>query len=293
MLAQQLVNALVLGSVYALFSLGFTLMFGVLNVINLLYGFYFAIGAFVALWGVKGLGLSLWLAAPLGALAAGLLAMVVDTLLLTPLRRARAPELSTLIVTLGGVLLANSLINALLGAEVRRFPASLFNHDPWSLGPVLVTPLQLVIVATVLALVAGLLLFLRASRAGAGIRALSENSDAAALMGVNVGRSVALVSFASGMMAGTAGILIGLQFNSVHPYMGEAMMLRGFAVIIIGGLGDIGGALIAGLALGLLEVMTAAYLSSQFKEAVAFAALVLTLWLRPSGLFGKTLGKRA
>lgn len=293
MLAQQLVNALVLGSVYALFSLGFTLVFGVLRVINLLYGFYFACGAFTAMLLVKSLGLSLGLAAPVGALASGLIAAVLDSALLTPLRKAKASELASLIVTLGGGLLFTSLMNAAFGTEVRRFPAELLAQAPLTWGPVTTTPLQAVIVGVAVVMVAALFVFVEKTRLGTAIRALAENSDAAALMGVNVGATLALTSFAAGTLSGAAGILIGLNFNAVHPYMGEEMMLRGFVVIIIGGLGDIRGALIAGLALGLAEVLTAGYVSSDFKEAVTFAALVVTLWVRPSGLFGKAVTRRA
>lgn len=293
MLAQQLFNALVLGSVYALFALGFTLTFGVLRVINLLYGFYFACGAFLALIGVQTLGLPLPAAGLFGAVGTGLIAVVIDTALLTPLRKARAGELSSLIVTLGGVLLLNSLMNIGFGAEVRRFPASLLSHEAITLGPLQVGAIQLVIVGITFVVMAALFLVIRRTRAGMATRALAENPDAAALMGVNVGLVMAAVSFVSAGLSAVAGILIGLNFNAVHPYMGETMMLRGFAVIIIGGLGDIRGAVIAGLALGFVEVMTAAYVSSTLKEAVAFAALVLTLWVRPTGLFAQFAGKRA
>ena len=293
MLSQQLFNALVLGSVYALFALGFTLTFGVLKVINLLYGFYVAVGAFAALVGVQSLGLGLWAAGLFGVVVAGVVAVVCDTLLLTPLRRARAPELSSLIVTLGGVLLMNSLMHILFGAEVRRFPSGLLSQEAVHLGPLLVAPIQLVIVATVFVLVALLFVFMEKTRLGTAIRAIAERPDTAALMGVNVGLVVSFVSFLSAALSAAAGILIGLNFNAVQPYMGESMMLRGFAVIIVGGLGDIRGALVAGLGLGFLEVMTAGYVSSNLKEAVAFSALILGLWLRPAGLFGKASGKRA
>lgn len=293
MLAQQLFNALVLGSVYALFSMGFTLTFGVLRVINLLYGFYVAAGAFLALLAVHDLGLPIWLAGVLGALGTGVIAVVCDGLLLTPLRRARAPELATLIVTLGGVLLFNSLMNIGFGAEVRRFPATLLSQAAIAIGPLQVGAVQLVIIAVVAVMVAVLFFFMDGTRLGAGIRALAENPDAAALMGVNVGAAVVAVSFISGTLIGIAGVLIGLNFNAVHPYMGEPLMLRGFAVVVIGGLGSIRGALVAGLALGLIEVITAGYISSNLKEAVGFAALVLTLWWRPAGLFGRAVVKRA
>jgi branched-chain amino acid transport system permease protein len=293
MLAQQLFNALVLGSVYALFSMGFTLTFGVLRVINLLYGFYVAAGAFLSLLAVRELGVPLWLAAILGALGTGVVGLVCDTVLLTTLRRNKAPELASLIVTLGGVLLLNSLMFLAFGAEVRRFPASLLSQEPISLGSLRIGEIQLVIIVVVAVLSAALFLFMERSRLGAAIRALAENPDAAALMGVNVDRMVSGVSFVAAMLIGIAGILIGLNFNAVHPYMGEPLMLRGFAVVVIGGLGDIRGALIAGLALGLVEVLTAGYVSSSLKDAAGFGALVLTLWLRPSGLFGRSLAKRA
>jgi branched-chain amino acid transport system permease protein len=293
MLAQQLFNALVLGAVYALFSMGFTLTFGVLRVINLLYGFYVAAGAFLSLLAVRGLGLPLWLAAVFGALGTGVVALACDTILLTPLRRNKAPELASLIVTLGGVLLLNSLMFLAFGAEVRRFPADLLSQEPISLGSLRIGEIQLVIIVVVASLSAALFLFIERTRAGAAIRALAENADAAALMGVNVGKMVAGVSFIAGTLIGVAGILIGLNFNAVHPYMGEPLMLRGFAVVVIGGLGDIRGALIAGLALGFVEVLTAGYVSSSLKDAAGFGALVLTLWLRPSGLFGRSLVKRA
>lgn len=293
MLAQQFFNALVLGSVYAVFALGFTLIFGVVRVINLLYGFYFTVGAFVALMLTQAMALPLWAAAILGALAAGMVAMVLDGLLLTPLRKAKAPELASLTVTLGGVLLFTSILTAVYGTEMRRFPAELLVQSPISWGSVTAAPLQLLIIVLAILLVGGLFLFIEKSRMGAAIRAVAENPEVAALMGVNVAAALALTSFAAGILSGAAGILIGLNFNAVHAYMGEMMMLRGFVVIIVGGLGDIRGALLAGLALGFVEVFTAAYLSSDFKEAVTFGALVLTLWWRPTGLFGRAIIHRA
>ncbi len=156
-----------------------------------------------------------------------------------------------------------------------------------------VTEAQLLILAAVAVLVAALLLLLRGTRLGLAIRAMADKPDAAGLMGIDVARTAAIVSFASGCLAGAGGVLIGLSRNAIQPYMGEEMMLRGFVVIIIGGLGDIGGALIAGLLLGIVEVLTAAYIDSSLKEAVAFTLLVAVLWTRPSGLFGRARIRRA
>jgi branched-chain amino acid transport system permease protein len=273
--------------------MGFTLTFGVLRVINLLYGFYVAAGAFLALVLVRDVGLPLWAAGLLAALATGVIGMVCDTAVLMPLRRAKAPELASLIVTLGGVLLLNSVMFLIFGAEVRRFPVDVLSQAPISLGTLQIGTIQLVIIVVVAIVVTALFLFIERTRLGIAVRALAENPDAASLMGVNVEAMFMAVSFIAAMLTAIAGILIGLNFNAVDPYMGEPLMLRAFAVIIIGGLGDIRGALVAGLALGFIEVMTAGYLSSNFKDAAGFAAMVVTLWLRPSGLFGRSVARRA
>ena len=293
MLAQQLVNGVLLGATYALFALGFTLMFGVLRVINLTYGFYFSAGALIALWLTRSVAAPIWLALPLAAIGSGAIAIVLDWLLLSRLRRVRAPELSSLMVTLGGVLALYAGLSAWLGTDIRRLPPGVFSDDAFHLGDVRITAAQLLILAATAVLVAGLVLLLRGTRLGLAIRAMAEKPDAAQLMGIDTGRAAAIVSFLSGALAGAGGVLIGLDFNAIQPYMGETMMLRGFVVVIVGGLGDIRGALIAGLLLGIIEVMTAAYIDSSLKEAVAFLILVAVLWTRPSGLFGRAVVRRA
>jgi branched-chain amino acid transport system permease protein len=293
MLAQQIVNGVLLGATYALFALGFTLMFGVMRVINLTYGFYFSAGAFASLWLTRGTGMPIWAALPLSAAASGLLAVVLDWVLLSRLRRIGAPELSSLMVTLGGVLALYSAATAVLGSDIRRLPPDLLEAGAFVVDGVRVTAAQLLILAATLVLVAALLVLMRGTRLGLAIRAMAEKPDAAGLMGIDTARLAALVSFISGALAGAGGVLIGLNFNAIHPYMGETMMLRGFVVIILGGLGDITGALLAGLALGLVEVLTAGYIDSGLKEAVAFTILVIVLWTRPSGLFGRAVVRRA
>ena len=293
MLAQQLVNGVLLGATYALFALGFTLMFGVLRVINLTYGFYFSAGALLALWLTRALGLSIWTALPLAALGAGVIAVGLDALLLTRLRRRQAPELSFLMVTLGGVLALYAALSAWLGTDIRRLPPGVISGEAFTVGPIRVTAAQLLILGVTAVLVAALTALMQGTRLGLAIRAMAEKPDAAQLMGIDIGRAAALVSFLSGCLAGAGGVLIGLNFNAIQPYMGETMMLRGFVVIIVGGLGDLRGAVLAGLALGVIEVLTAGYLSSGLKEAVAFMILVAVLWTRPAGLFGRAVMRRA
>ncbi|CAK0779043.1 branched-chain amino acid transport system permease protein [Azospirillaceae bacterium] len=279
MFAQQLTNGIVLGSTYALFALGFTVIFGVFKILNLTYGFYFSAGALIALATTQYWGASIFIALPVGALASGVLAVIIDGLLLTPLRRARAPELASLMVTLGAVLLLYSLITVFLGPEIRRFPAWVIRQDAVEFGSVRLGAAQMLIIGAVAILVFGLLLLMRGSRLGLAIRAVAENEDVAGLMGINVALTVGAVSFLSGSIGGAAGVLIGLNFNAIHPFMGEHMMLRGFAVIIIGGLGDIRGALVAGVLLGVAEVMTAGYIDSTLKAGLGFFLMGLALWL--------------
>ena len=293
MLPQQLANGVLLGSTYALFALGFTLMFGVLRVINLTYGFYFSAGALIALWLTATLHLPIAAALPLAAAATGLLAVALDALLLTRLRRRNAPELAFLMVTLGGVLALYAALSVWLGTDIRRLPPGTISAAAYTIGPVRITQPQLLILAATALLVAALALVMHGTRLGLAIRAMAENPAAAQLMGIDTGRTAALVSFLSGSLAGAGGVLIGLNFNAIQPYMGEGMMLRGFVVVIVGGLGDLRGAVAAGLALGLVETLTAAYLASELKEAVAFAILVAVLWTRPAGLFGHAVTRRA
>jgi branched-chain amino acid transport system permease protein len=293
MLAQQLTNGVFLGATYALFALGFTLVFGVLRVVNLTYGFYFSAGAFIALFLAKNIGASIWLALPLAAIASGLLAVVLDAVLLTRLRRIGAPELASLMVTLGAVLALYAGMTSWLGPDIRRFPPGWISAQAFEVFGLRITAAQLLILGATVVMVAGLVALLRVSRLGLAMRAMAERPDVAGLMGIDTTRTAALVSFISGGLAGAGGVLIGLNFNAIQPFMGESMMLRGFVVIIVGGLGDIRGALIAGLLLGIVEVLTAGYIASGLKEAVAFAILVAVLWTKPSGLFGRAVVRRA
>ncbi|MDI9409372.1 MAG: branched-chain amino acid ABC transporter permease [Candidatus Pacebacteria bacterium] len=292
MIPQLLMSGLVIGACYGLFALGFTLIFGVLRVINLLYGFYFWLGAMVTLSAVKLLGMAFWLAMPIGFLAAGLVAVLLDGLILSPLRRRRADELSSLMVTLGAVMSLYAAASLVFGAEVRRLPFDLLPEWAWQVGELRITISQLLIIGGAALLGIGLWLVLRHSRLGLALGALTENPSMTQLMGINIGFTAAVASFLSGLLGGAAGILIGLNYNAIHPFMGENMMLKGFAAVIMGGLGNVQGAVIAGLVLGFGEVFTATYISSGYKDAVAFGGLILTLLLRPNGLFGKPPARR-
>ncbi len=293
MLEQQLINALTLGSVYALFALGFTLVFGVLGVINLSHGAIFMLGSYAALLLVQKLAMPLWLALLAAMAVTGTIGLLVDFLVLKPLRARNAPHLTPMIATIGVAIMLTNLAQGLFGAENQRFPVGTIPEQSATFGHIHVTAVQAGIVAISCILMIVLLIIMRGTQLGRALRAIAESPKAAYLLGINVEGLFFLTSFAAAALGGAAGVLVGLSFNAISPFMGQPMLHKGIAVIILGGMGDIRGALIGGLFLGFAEVMTVAYLSSDFRDAVAFGLLFLILLVRPSGMFGKVLERKA
>lgn len=293
MLEQQLINALSLGSVYALFALGFTLIFGVLGVINLSHGAIFMLGSYSALLLVEKLALPLWLALLVAMLVAGTIGLVVDYLVLKPLRARNAPHLIPMIATIGVAIMLTNLAQGLFGAENKRFPFGTIPEESFNVGHLHLTELQVGIVGISVVLMVVLLVVMRRTQLGRALRAIAESPKAAYLLGINVEGLFYLTSFAAAALGGAAGVLVGLSFNAISPFMGQPMLHKGIAVIILGGMGDIRGAMIGGLFLGFAEVLTVAYISSDFRDAVAFGLLFLILLLKPSGMFGKVLERKA
>ncbi|HWZ49487.1 MAG TPA: branched-chain amino acid ABC transporter permease [Herbaspirillum sp.] len=293
MLGQQLINALSLGSVYALFALGFTLVFGVLGVINLSHGAIFMLGSYIALLLIEKLAMPLYPAILCAMLATGCIGALIDYLVLKPLRARNAPHLAPMIASIGVAIILTNLAQGLFGAENQRFPEGTIPEASMNFGTLHVTALQIGIVAISFILMLILLLAMRRTQLGRALRAIAESPKAAYLLGINVEGLFLLTSFAAAALGGAAGVLVGLSFNAISPFMGQPMLHKGIAVIILGGMGDIRGALIGGLFLGFAEVLTVAYISSDFRDAVAFGLLFLILLVRPAGLFGKVLERKA
>lgn len=292
MLAQQLVNAIWLGAVYSLFALGYTLVFGVLDIINLAHGAIFMWGAFLGLLCVTQWGLPIWAALPVAMVGSGLLGVLLDRLAFKPLRQRHAPHLAPIISSIGASTILVSLAQVRFGAQVSRFPFDAFPVRAFDLGPVTVTLLQLTILLLSVVLMVTMYLFIQRSRTGKAMRAVAYSERIAALLGVNVDRIIMSTFFVSSALAGAAGVFLGLAFNSISPVMGDRIELKGLTVIILGGLGNIQGAMVAGFLLALIEVLSVAYLSSDFRDAIAFTLLFLVLLVRPAGLFGKAAEKR-
>ncbi|MEJ8812658.1 branched-chain amino acid ABC transporter permease [Variovorax ureilyticus] len=286
MLEQQLVNALSLGCVYALFALGFTLIFGVLGVINLSHGAVFMVGAYAAVQVMAHFDLPLWIGLLFAFVSCGLLGLLIDFLVLKPLRARNAPHLIPMIATIGVAIILNNGVQGLFGAQNVRFPADAVSSESLNLAGIHLTALELGIILLSFVLMAVLMLALKRTQLGRALRAIAESPKAAYLLGINVEGLFYLTSFAAAALGGLAGVLIGLYSNAVFPLMGQPMLHKGIAVIILGGMGDIRGAMLGGLFLGFAEVLSVAYIGSTMRDAVAFGLLFLVLLVRPKGLFG-------
>jgi branched-chain amino acid transport system permease protein len=288
LLAQQLVNGLFIGSVYGLFAVGYTLVFGVLDILNLAHAAVFTLSGLIALWLVQAAGLSIWLAFPLATLFAGLLGLILNQVAFVPLRKRADSQFSGLISSIAMAFIFEAVALGLFGARSVRFPQGTVSVHIWHAAGVTITSLQvgIVLVATLLMLV--LTFFIQRTRIGKAIRTVAENERAAMLLGVNVNGIIAFTFFISSALGGAAGILYGLYFDALAPDMGRSIELKGLAVIILGGMGSIPGAILGGLAFGLSEVLTVAISgTSNLRDAVAFTVLFAILLIRPSGLLGR------
>jgi branched-chain amino acid transport system permease protein len=283
---QQIINGLFLGSIYALFALGYTLVFGVLDILNLAHAAVFMLAAFAALSLVGTFHLNILVALPLAVLLAGLLGLVLERVAFRPLRDRADSNITGLISSLAAAAVFEALALEIWGPNVSRFP---FDTLPDKLVPLfggVVSRLQLTIIGVAVVLFLALYWLVRGTRLGREVRAVAESPRAARVLGVDVDRVIAASFFISSALGGAAGVLFGLAFNSVSPDMGRSVELKGLAVIIVGGMGSMPGAVVAGFALGLIEVFVVAHLGGSYRDVVSFAGLFLILVLRPRGLFG-------
>ncbi len=284
---QQVLNGIFLGSIYALFALGYTLVFGVLDILNLAHAAVFMLASFVALALVGRAGMHIFLALPLAVLAAGLVGIVLERVAFRPLRGRADSNVSGLISSLAMATVFEALALQIWGPNVSRFPpGTLPPEEPLRLAGAVVSRLQLSIIAVSVAIFLALTWLVTRTRLGREVRAVAESPRAARILGVDVDRVIAWSFFVSSALGGAAGILFGLAFNAIQPDMGRSVELKGLAVIILGGMGSMPGAVLAGFALGLVEVFVVAHLGASWRDAVSFASLFLVLVLRPRGLFG-------
>ncbi len=292
-MGQQIVNGLFLGSIYALFALGYTLVFGVLDILNLAHQAVFMLCAYAALVLVVHLHMPMFAALPVAVLLGGALGLLVERVAFRPLRGRSDSNIAGLISSIALATILEAVVSQIFGPDVERFPFGTVPTRTLSIGGAVVSELQIVIIAIAVAMLVGLTWLLRRTRLGRRIRAVAESPRAASVLGVDVDRVISASFFLSSALGAAAGVLFGLAFNNVAPDMGRSVELKGLAVIVLGGMGSMPGAALAGLALGLLEVFTVASIGSSYRDVVAFGVLFLVLVLRPRGLLGSVALREA
>lgn len=304
--AQQLLNGLAVGGVYALFALGYTLVFSILRVINFTHGALFALGAYFtyaltgSAFGFNGvlanaalpMGLPFPIAALLGGVLAGIVGMGVERIAFKPLRDRKADPLLTMVSSLGMAVVIVNLIQLLVGAEIYSYPQSVLAGLPAALvlpvgeQAIRIRTVQAIIFVVSMALVLILTVVINRTRLGKALRAVSEDATTASLLGINPDRLILFTFFLSGFLGSVAGVLIGLSVSIAGPYFGIVFGLKGIAVIVLGGLGSIPGAVLGGFAIGMTEALVPPEYVA-YKEMIAFLFLFIVLLIRPQGLLGR------
>jgi branched-chain amino acid transport system permease protein len=290
---EQLINGAALGSLYALFAVGFGLVFATLGILNAAHGTYATWAAIGALFVTEHLGLPFPLVLLSGVLAGGVLALIVDQIGFQPLRSRGGGMLGALITSIAFWIILDSLAGLATGQQSLSFPPGSYPAKMLYLGSIPLPSMQLITVGLMLAVTIGIHLLMRHSRFGSAMRAVGWNGEAAALGGVNPRVVIVATAFLAGATSGLAGVLAGISTQNVSFSLGQGLMLKGFAAVVVGGYDDVRGAAVAGVALGVLEVMSAQYLSTSLRDGITYALLLGFLLLRPRGLFGQAAFTRA
>ncbi len=302
---QQLINGLVQGSVYALVALGYTMVYGILGLINFAHGEVVMVGAMVALTALQAL-LAAAFAPVLAVLFSLMLAVAacmalgygIERIAYRPLRNA--PRLAPLITAIGVSIVLQNLAMMIWGREYHAFPLP-FNNGLHEMGGAIITDVQIVIVLVALVMMAGLMGVVHRTRMGRAMRAVAENPSAAALMGVDINRVISATFMLGSALAAVAGLMVSANYGIVHYYMGFMLGLKAFTAAVLGGIGNLRGAMLGGVLLGLIESLGAGYigdlsggfLGSHYQDVFAFFVLIAVLVLRPSGLLGERVAERA
>jgi len=288
---QQLVNGLSLGSLYALIAIGYTMVYGILRLINFAHGDLLMVSAYVAALGVNRFHWPWPLASGLAVAVTGLTGVLLELGAYRPLRGA--PRISLLISAIAASFFLESLVLLLAGGIPRPFPQPDWLAASWELGQVYLPRLSLVIPLVTAILLAGLFSLVYCTQVGRAMRAIAFDPEAASLMGVNVNRIISLTFLVGSLLAGCGGLLWSLKNPVIDPYMGILPGLKAFVAAVLGGIGNLWGAVLGGLLLGFLEIMLVALFPawSGYRNALAFGLLILLLLVRPTGLLGEALGE--
>ena len=281
---QQLINGISLGSIYALIALGYTMVYGIIKLINFAHGDIYMVGAYIGFFATTVLGVSFVPALLIAMVGAGLAGMLIEYLAYRPLRFA--PKISVLITAIGVSLLLEYGGMLVVSPQPRTFPA-VFPTETYNLAGIIINNQQVVILVVSLLLMVLLTYVVQYTKMGKAMRAVSFDTEAAQLMGIDSGRIISFTFGIGSALAAAAGVLVGVYYNSIDPLMGIMPGLKAFVAAVLGGIGILPGAMLGGLILGVVEALVSGFISSTFRDAAAFAILILILLFKPSGLLGK------
>jgi branched-chain amino acid transport system permease protein len=290
MFLQQLINGIALGSTYALIALGYTMVYGIITLINFAHGEIFMAGAFVGLLMVSVLKLNIFVAMALAMVVCIVLGVLIELIAYRPLRKSS--RLSALISAIGVSIFLSTLAQMVFGADAKGFPDTAFPVKQIHIGNADISTLQLLIIGVSALLMIALEFIVQRTKIGKAMRATSEDYNTAALMGINVNVIISFTFALGSALAAAGGVLVGLLFNAVSFNMGLMAGLKAFAAAVLGGIGSIPGAMLGGLLLGVTEVFGVAVGYSSYRDAIAFAILVLVLLVRPTGLLGRKIQRK-
>ncbi|MDP2857899.1 MAG: branched-chain amino acid ABC transporter permease [Bacillota bacterium] len=283
---EQVLNGLQLGFVYALIALGYTMVYGIIRLINFAHGDIFMVGAFLGYLGFTAWGLPLWLAVLVSMAMCSVLGVTIERIAYRPLRYA--PRIAALISALGVSLFIEyfSSLKFVFGPNYRVVDVPI-EETRWAIGGITITNIQVMIMVIVGLLLLALQYLVYRTKIGRAMRTVSFDHDTARLMGINVD-SVISITFAIGSaLAAAGGVLFSIAYPQINPFMGIMPGLKAFTAAVLGGIGIIPGAVLGSLIMGQVETLTAAYISSQIRDAIAFTILIIVLLIRPSGLLGR------
>lgn len=284
MLIQQLMNGLILGSTYALIALGYTMVYGIIELINFAHGEIYMFGAFAGLILVTTLKVPFFLAFLLAMALAAILGVTIEYLAYRPLRRSS--RLAALISAIGASIFLSNLARLIMGTQPYNFPSP-FEPKVYRTSLFVISRVEIIVLLSSLLLMIGLTFIVQKTKIGKAMRATAQDKDTASLMGININRIVSITFAIGSALGAAAGVMVGIYFRTVTPTMGLMPGLKGFVAAVLGGIGNIPGAMLGGILLGIAEVMGAGYISSQYRDAVAFALLIIVLLFKPAGLLGR------
>jgi len=289
MFIQQLINGLILGSTYALIALGYTMVYGIIELINFAHGEIYMCGAFVGLILVTVAKIP-FIPAFLLAMAAGaLVGITVEHLAYRPLRQSS--RLAALISAIGASIFLSNLALLIMGAQPYTFPSPI-ETKVYKNSFFVISRVEIIVLVSSVLLMIALTFFVQKTKIGKAMRATAQDRDTASLMGININQIITITFAIGSALGAAAGVMVGIYFRTVTPTMGLMPGLKGFVAAVIGGIGNIPGAMFGGIALGIAEVMGAAYISSQYRDAIAFALLIIVLLFKPSGLLGSAVQEK-